>query len=74
MTLADEDTNSIPTNTANMAFQGNVAMQVTQPGCQLWNKTTKVTSLDDKPLDQFAINQKMHIQMKYKSDFEKYRT
>ena len=35
MTLADEDTNSIPTNTANMAFQGNVVMQVTQPGGQL---------------------------------------
>ena len=32
MTLADEDTNSIPTDNANMAIQGNVTMQVTRPG------------------------------------------
>ena len=32
MTLADEDTNSIPTDNANRAIQGNVATQVTQPG------------------------------------------
>ena len=32
VTLADEDTNSILTDNANRAFQGNVAMQVTQPG------------------------------------------
>ena len=30
MTLADEDTNSILTDNANRALQGNVAMQVTQ--------------------------------------------
>ena len=29
VTLADEDTNSILTDNANRAFQGNVAMQVT---------------------------------------------
>ena len=37
VTLADEDTNSILTDNANRAIQGNVAMQVTQSGCQLWN-------------------------------------
>ena len=36
MTLADEDTNSILTNNANRAIQGNVAMQVTRSGGQLW--------------------------------------
>ena len=30
MTLADEDTNSILTDYANRAIQGNVAMQVTE--------------------------------------------
>ena len=30
-TLADEDTNSILTDNANRAIQGNMAMQVTQP-------------------------------------------
>ena len=38
VTLADEYTNSILTDHANRAFQGNVAMYVTQPGCQLWNQ------------------------------------
>ena len=32
MTLADEDTNSILTDNANRAIQGNVAMHVTLPG------------------------------------------
>ena len=32
VTLADEDTNPILTDNANRAIQGNVAMQVTQPG------------------------------------------
>ena len=41
MTLADEDTNSILTDNANRAFQGNVAMQVTQPGGQ-WKDYLKV--------------------------------
>ena len=45
MTLADKDTKSIPTNTANMAFQGNVAMQVTQP-----LEPMQVTSPDDQIL------------------------
>ena len=35
VTLADEDTKSILTDKANRAIQGNVAMQVTQPGGQL---------------------------------------
>ena len=43
MTLADEDTNSILTDNANMAFQGKVAMRVTQPSGQLWNQATQVT-------------------------------
>ena len=35
VTLAAEDTNSILTDNANMAIQGNVTMQVTQPGGQI---------------------------------------
>ena len=38
MTLADEDTNSILTDDANRAIQGNVAMQVTRPDGQLWKQ------------------------------------
>ena len=38
VTLADEDTDSILTDNANGAFQGNVAMKVTQSGGQLWNQ------------------------------------
>ena len=41
VTLADEDTNSKLTDNANRAFQGNVAMRVTQPGGQLWNHEYK---------------------------------
>ena len=36
VTSADEDTNRILTDNANRAIQGNVAMQVTLPGGQLW--------------------------------------
>ena len=36
VTLADEDTNSILTDNANRAIQGNVAIQVTQSGGQSW--------------------------------------
>ena len=32
VTLADEDTNSILTDNANRAIQGNVAMQIIQSG------------------------------------------
>ena len=46
VTLADEDTNSILTDNANRALQGNVAMRVTQPGSQLWNQATQGTSID----------------------------
>ena len=35
VTLADEDTNSILTDDTNRAIQGNVTMQVTQPGGQV---------------------------------------
>ena len=38
VTLADEDTNSILTDSGNRAIQGNVTMQVMQPGGQLWNQ------------------------------------
>ena len=34
VTLADEDTNSIPTDDVNRAFLGNVAMQVALSGGQ----------------------------------------
>ena len=40
VTLANEDSNSnsILTDSANMAIQGNVTMQVMQPSGQLWNQ------------------------------------
>ena len=38
MTLADEDTNSIQTDSANGAIQGNVTMQVIQTGGHFWNQ------------------------------------
>ena len=38
VTLADEDTNSILTDNTNRAIQGNVTMDVTQPGDQVWNQ------------------------------------
>ena len=34
VTLADEDSNSIPTDDVNRAILGNVAMQVAPPGGQ----------------------------------------
>ena len=37
VTLADEDTNSILTDNANRAIQGNVTMHVMQPGGQICN-------------------------------------
>ena len=37
VTLADEDSNSIPTDDANKAVLGNVAMQVASSGGQQWN-------------------------------------
>ena len=42
VTLADEDTNSILTDNANRAYQGNVAMRVTQPGGQRWNHEIQI--------------------------------
>ena len=36
VTLADEDTNSLLTDNANRAIQGNVAMHVTEPGGKIW--------------------------------------
>ena len=38
VTLADEDTNSIPTDNVKRVIQGHVAMQVTQPGGHLLAK------------------------------------
>ena len=66
MTLADEDTNSILTDNANRAIQGNVAMHATW-----WPtlETLQGTSPDDQILNQFARNQKMliwsHLVAKY---------
>ena len=59
VTLADEYTNSILTDNANRALQGNVTMRVTQPGGQLWNQAMQVTSSDDQMLNQFTTNQKI---------------
>ena len=55
VTLADADTNSLVTDNANRAIQGNVAMQVIQPGGQLWNQckwrqqTTKFLAMHVAP-------------------------
>ena len=38
LTLADEDTDSILTDNANRAIQGNVTMQVMQPSGQVWKQ------------------------------------
>ena len=62
MTLPDEYTNSILTDDANRAIQGYLAMQVTQPGGQLWNQAMQVTSPDDQILNQFATNEKVLVQ------------
>ena len=35
--LADEDTNSIPTDVVNRTIIGNVAMQVASLGGQIWS-------------------------------------
>ena len=55
LTLADEDTNSILTDNANRAIQGNVAMHATW-----WPtlETLQGTSPDDQILNQFAIHPK----------------
>ena len=43
MTLADKETNLILTDKVNKVIQGNVAMQVTQPGGQPSNFGSDVT-------------------------------
>ena len=43
VTLADKETNLILTDKVNRVLQGNVAMQVTQPGGQPWNFGSDVT-------------------------------
>ena len=48
-------------------YKGTGAMRVTQPSGQLWNQAMQVLLPDDQILNQFATNQKMHIQMKYQS-------
>ena len=42
-------------------------------GSKLWNQAMQVMSPDDQILNQFATNEKIHTQKKYKSDFKKYR-
>jgi len=44
------------------AIEGYLAMQVTQPGGQLWNQAMQLTSPDDQILNQFATNQNVQIQ------------
>ena len=56
VTLADEDSNSMLTDNANRAIQGNVAMQVTQHCCQLWIlEPMQVTLSDGKMLNLVAF-------------------
>ena len=46
-----ENANSISTDYANRALQGDVAMRVTQPGGQLWNQAMQVKLPDDQILN-----------------------
>ena len=43
MTLADEDSNLIPTDDVNRAIQGNVAMQVAPPGSEIETNASGTT-------------------------------
>ena len=54
VTLADEDTNSVLTDNAKRAIQDNVAMHVTQPGCQHWKM--QVAPPDDQLLNQCKLS------------------
>ena len=56
VTLADQATNSIQADNANMAIQGNVAMNVTQSSGQLLNQYRRRHPLT---MNQFPTNQKM---------------
>ena len=49
------------TDNANRAFRGNVAMQVVQPGGQLWNQAMQVMCPYDQILNQFETNQKKKV-------------
>ena len=49
--LADLTDVTIQTDNANRVFQGNVAIQVIQPGDQLWNQAIQVTLPDDQILN-----------------------
>ena len=55
VTLADDDSNSIPTDDVNKAILGNVAIQVAPSGGQQWNKckwhhlVTKLVTNSRKP-------------------------
>ena len=58
MILGDEDTNSLLTDKANMAFQGNVTMDST------WWRSLELieeTSPNEHILNRFATNQKIDI-------------
>ena len=49
--FADLTDVTIQTDNANRVFQGNVAIQVIQPGDQLWNQAIQVTLPDDQILN-----------------------
>ena len=73
VTLADEDTNTILTYDANRAIQGNMTMQVTQPGGQICNISSVVTWWPTlqimqvvQPNDQMLNQSKLcHLVIKY---------
>ena len=65
MTLADEDTNSILTDDANKAIQGNAAMQVPFPGGQICNQCKwryLVAKIGTNAIDAFWW---LDLQLKY---------
>ena len=65
VTLAAGDTNSIPTDNANGAFQGNVAMRMTQPSGQLWNQAMQVALPDDQILNECKL---CHLVVQFSTD------
>ena len=72
MTLADQGTNSIHSDNANMAGQGNVAMKVTQSSGQLWNQCNAGDVIHWPNFEQISNKSENVILMNYKSDFKKY--
>ena len=68
MTLAEEDTNSMLTDDANRTIQGNVSIQVTQPG-QSINVFFSINNPQDfQRLSVPLVTKVTHINVNYEID------